>query len=40
MKEKYWKILKNEYGKVQDSRTYPISKVLYEALKRQASKGK
>ena len=40
MKEKYWKILKNEYGKVQDSRAYPVSKVLYEALKRQASKGK
>jgi nicotinamide mononucleotide adenylyltransferase len=40
MKEKYWKILKNEYGRVQDSKIRPISKVLYEALKRQAPKGK
>jgi hypothetical protein len=40
MKEKYWKILKNEYGNVQDSRIRPISKVLYEALKRQAPKDK
>lgn len=38
MKERYWKILRNEYGKVQDSRARPVSRVLYEALKQQLKK--
>jgi len=38
MKEKYWKILNNEYGKVQDSKRHSISRILYEALKRQMMK--
>jgi hypothetical protein len=40
MKERYWGILRNEYGKVQDSRnrTVTVAQILYEALKRQLAK--
>jgi len=38
MKGQYWKILKNEYGRVQDSRNRTVAQVLYEALKRQLAK--
>ncbi len=38
MKDNYWKILKNEFGKIQDSRSRSIARLLYEALRRQAAK--
>lgn len=38
MKERYWKVLRNEYGRVQDSRNRTVAQILYEALKGQLAK--